>query len=139
MGAHCLRLERRRCGPFDIGEAITLEDFEAALAKGTHGRLIYDLEVVLGHLPGLVIRRERAEKACRGVPVRYQDIERPLADFKKGDQFRVLTPEMGLVALAKALVGLADLPLKGAKDPLFKIEKVLVEEQKVKSYNYSIM
>ena len=131
VGGHCLRLERRRCGPFRIGESITLEGFEAALAEGKHGRVIHDLGVVLGHLPELVIRTERAEKVCHGVPIRYQDIECAVAEFKRGDLFRVAAPEIGLVALARALRGRDDLQTKDAQDPLFKVEKVLVDERRI--------
>ena len=127
VGAHCLRLERRRCGPFRIEEAVTLEELEEALVQDKHHRMVYSSAVVLGHLPKLVIRSERVERALHGAPLGQQDIQWPKATFKKGDLFRVVMPDIGLVALARALMGSLDLHPDHTGDPLFKIEKVLVE------------
>ncbi len=132
VGAHCLKLERRRCGRFRIEDAVTLEEFEAALAQGRHHRMVYGLAEVLDHLPELLIRTESAERVLHGVPLGYQDVQWPEMVFQKGDLFRVVAPGMGLVALAKALVGSLN-QIPRAQAPLFKIEKVLVEQFKVKS------
>jgi tRNA pseudouridine55 synthase len=133
VGAHCLRLERRRCGPFCIEESVTLEEFESALAEEKHHRLVYDFSKVLGHLPELVVRSERAERVLHGVPLGYPDIHWPVVPFKKGDLFRVAMPDMGLVALVKALADSLNLQTQRPHAPLFKVEKVLVEELKFKS------
>jgi tRNA pseudouridine55 synthase len=139
VGAHCSKLQRRRCGPFQIEEAVTLEELESALVEGKHHQMVYSLAVVLGHLPELIVRSERVEKAFHGTPLGYQDILWPKATFKKGDLFRVVTPDIGLMALARALMGSLDLRVNRTGDPLFKIEKVLVENAlpKVKSCNYT--
>jgi len=137
VGAHCLRLERRRCGPFRIEDAVTLEELEAALVQDKHYRMVYSPGVVLGHLPELVIRSERAERALHGAPLGQQDVQGPKETFKKGDLFRVVTPDIGLVALARALMGSLELQPNPTRDPLFKIEKVLVESLKVKGRTYT--
>jgi len=137
VGAHCQKLERRRCGPFSIEAAVTLEELESALSEEKHHRLVYGLSEVLGHLPELVIRTERAERVLHGVPLGCQDIYWPEATFKKGDLFRVVTPDMGLVALVRALMGSLEVQTQRPHTPLFKIEKVLVEELKLKSRNFT--
>jgi tRNA pseudouridine55 synthase len=135
VGAHCLMLERRRCGPFRIEEAVTLEELESALIEDKHHRLIYGLSEVLGHLPKLTVRTERVERVLHGVPLGYQDIHWPKAAFNKGDLFSVVTPDMRVVALVKALTGSLELQTQRLHVPLFKIEKVLVEELKLKNHD----
>jgi tRNA pseudouridine55 synthase len=137
VGAHCSRLVRRRCGPFQIEEAVTVEELEAALVEGKHHQMVYSPTVVLGHLPELVIHGERVGRALHGVPLGCQDIHWPMATFKKGDLFRVVTPDIGLVALARALIGSLDLQLNRRGDCLFKIEKVLVGRIGVKNRDYT--
>ena len=137
VGAHCLRLERRRCGPFRIEEAVTLEEFESVLAQGKHQRLVYGLSEVLDHLPELVIRTERAERVLHGAPLGDQDIYRPETSFKKGDLFRAVSLDIGLVALARALADSSELQRQRTQIPLFKVEKVLVGELKIKSRNFT--
>jgi tRNA pseudouridine55 synthase len=137
VGAHCLRLERRRCGSFRIEEAVTLEEVESALAEGKHHRLVYGLSEVLGHLPELVIPTERAERVLHGASLEYQDIRWSEATFKKGDLFRVVTPDVGLVALVKALTDSLELETQHPYAPLFKVEKVLVDPLKFKSRNWT--
>lgn len=136
VGAHCLRLERQRCGPFRIEQSVTLEEFEAALAQGTHSRMVYDLGEVVSHLPELVLRKEGTERACHGAPLGFQDIEWPGTEFKRGDLFRVVTPDLGLLGLARALIGRDEIR-KSAQDPLFKVEKVLLGGLMMNSRNYS--
>jgi tRNA pseudouridine55 synthase len=137
VGAHCLRLERRRYGPFQVEDAVTLEALEAAQKSGDHQRMVHGLGEVLNHLPELILKKERAEKAWHGVPIGDHDIQQPAGLFEKGDLFRVIVPQVGLVALAKALMGRTDTEPMRSRLPLFKIEKVLVGEEKMKIYNYT--
>jgi tRNA pseudouridine55 synthase len=137
VGAHCLRLERRRCGPFRIEESVTLEAWETALIQGKQHQMIYGPAVVLGHLPELVVRDEKPERVLHGVPLGLRDIEWPKTAFKKGDLFRVVGPGLELLALARALRESSDLQSNQSGDPLFKIEKVLVENLSVKGHTYT--
>lgn len=129
VGAHCLRLERRRYGPFKVEEAMTLEEFEAALGSGKYTEIMYPLEVALTHLPELVLRHEGVERILNGVPIGPADIQWPTTPFQKGDRFRVTVPEMGLVAIARALVDFKEIRSDRVQGPLFKTEKVLVEKR----------
>lgn len=63
-GAHLKSLVRLRCGPFDIREAISLAQLEAAFHAGYWQQFLYPVDSVLSHWEALVVSTE-AEKAIR--------------------------------------------------------------------------
>ena len=138
VGGCCQSLERRRCGPFRVEEAVSLEAFQAALLQGRHGCFLYGMEEVLRHLPDLRIRREKVDRVLNGVPIGYRDIEDFPGEFHEGALFRVTAAGIGLVALAKSVLGSSEAGFGHWRGPVFKVERVLISPEKVKNRDYSL-
>lgn len=130
VGAICEGLQRRKCGPFRIEEAVALDDVLFALAGGDFHRILHGLDAVLGHLPELRIRPDRLSRVLNGVPIAFRDLECVPREFAAETLFRVTSPEKGVVALAKS-----DRHPEG----VFKVEKVLVSAERHRDYHYSFV
>jgi tRNA pseudouridine55 synthase len=68
-GAHLARLIRTRSGPFDLAGALSLDEFEAAMADGGWGDIARPPDAVLGHLTPLVLDDVQALAWSQGKPV----------------------------------------------------------------------
>ncbi len=67
---HASALRRTRCDPFRLGDAVTLEDLDAAGDRVSRDSMLLDLEAALAGLPEVPCDRETAIRLGNGVPVR---------------------------------------------------------------------
>lgn len=62
-GAHLTALRRLQSGPFDIAQAMTLDEAKASIEPGT---VLIPLDRALGHLPAVDLDRGQAERLANG-------------------------------------------------------------------------
>jgi tRNA pseudouridine55 synthase len=66
----CLKsLSRLRCGPFDIGDAISLQQLERAFRCGYWQQLIYAVDSVLSHWTAMVVGDDEERNVRNGRPI----------------------------------------------------------------------
>lgn len=68
-GAHLSRLERTRCGIFDIRDAVTVPDLEAAFQNGETDRFLHPVDSVLGHLEAVTVDETQETVIKTGQPL----------------------------------------------------------------------
>jgi tRNA pseudouridine55 synthase len=91
-GGHLRTLVRQRYGDFDLTQAVTLEEIEAALASGDFSRLLYPPDSVLGKLPALVAGAETTRRLRGGLAIE-------LPGTMASGPMRVYDPEGFLLAV----------------------------------------
>ena len=97
-GAHVSSLRRLRAGPFDIAQALPLEDIDPELASRA---LIAPAEAV-SHLPGVRVPSERLREVANGRVLPWPAIGEGGAPEGR---FRLLAPEGELIAIASVRDG----------------------------------
>jgi len=76
VGAHLSALRRTGVGRFDLSQAITMDDLQAAGADESLERFLIDMADVLAHLPRIVLDSREADDAIHGRAVPAQELER---------------------------------------------------------------
>ena len=98
VGGHMSYLLRTRSGPFDLAEAITLEEATEAFQKETFNSLLKPLDYVLQALSLLVVDQDLAQRFQHG---------QPLADpeelWAEGELVRVYAPGNIFIGLGQKL------------------------------------
>jgi tRNA pseudouridine55 synthase len=82
-GAYLKELIRTRCGIFDISDAVSLTQLEAAVKKGDWQQLLHPIDSVLKDLPSITVDEagEASIKTGSALPI---DNENANADFGRG-------------------------------------------------------
>jgi tRNA pseudouridine55 synthase len=119
-GAHMSFLLRTRTGPFAIEDAMTLEELGAAASGGRLCELVVGSDRALGFLKGFEIDRSGLRKVSQGRAPENGDIIKVMepsvspaagsdtarlessSDPERGELVRLLRPEGGLAAVARA-------------------------------------
>lgn len=70
-GAHLAALTRTRSGPFTLDQALTLEELEAALARGEPGRFLFAADEALLGWRALILGEASETRMRQGQPLRY--------------------------------------------------------------------
>jgi len=126
-GAHLLRLQRLRSGPFQLEEAVTIDELEGLVAKGVVEGRLYSMDSVLSGILIVRVNAQTAANCCRGVPVSRIGMLDPWpTDFDRGDTVRIHDPEGKLVAVGRAMIDDREVGSDPIGALLFKVEKVLV-------------
>ncbi|MGQ0540270.1 MAG: tRNA pseudouridine(55) synthase TruB [Blastocatellia bacterium] len=94
-GAHLEELKRTRAGKFDISESITLADLEKDDDPAKH---LIPMSIALGHLPELILTKERIEKTINGLSTRLEQ-----TGLAEGDMVRMIDGEGRLIAIGAYL------------------------------------
>ncbi|MBI4186917.1 MAG: tRNA pseudouridine(55) synthase TruB [Chloroflexi bacterium] len=68
-GAILTSLTRLRCGPFDIGDAVSMSQLEEAFTNGCWERLVHPMDIVLLHWPAAAVDEETSQAIRNGRPV----------------------------------------------------------------------
>lgn len=80
-GAHLKELVRLRYGPFNMEEAVSLPQLEAAFCRNNWRHLVYPIDVVLHHWSAVVVGKEQERLIKNGGGVFIK--ENPAADNEK--------------------------------------------------------
>jgi tRNA pseudouridine55 synthase len=94
-GARVETLERLGYGPFDIQDAITLEDLEDAFANGLWQELVHPMDSVLQDWPSLVANEEQAKVIRNGGSLAADD----LSGLEGRSRCRVYDEAGGFIAI----------------------------------------
>ena len=104
-GGHLAVLRRTSVGPYGLGDAVPLADFEEAAARGEEARFILPLERLLPWAPAVTVRPEAETFVRNGRSLEPSDLETPVPDFSRPDRHdalaRLLSPGGKLIALAR--------------------------------------
>ncbi len=68
-GATLKSLTRLRCGPFDIGDAVSIPRLEEAFRYGYWPRFVYPIDIVLSHWAAMVVSNDTGELIRNGRPL----------------------------------------------------------------------
>ncbi len=118
VGAHLTRLQRTRCGPISIDEAITIDELAQAASENRVAEMLRPADHLLGDLPKLAVSEYTARRMVQGIaPQRSEwrmgtgagELDRE--SFVPGTLCRVHGDERGFFALVETS---AD-PLRPAK------------------------
>jgi tRNA pseudouridine55 synthase len=106
-GAHLASLRRTSVGAYGLDQAVTLDAFEEAAARGEAERFIRPLDSLLPWAPGVVVRPEGQARVRNGRPLGPGHLAIPMPDRdalpgdRRGGLVRLLTPEGKLLGLAR--------------------------------------
>lgn len=123
-GATIWELRRTKLGPYQVEEALSLEQLRDLAKENEWEEHLITLANVLGHLPRVVIGEEGHQKVRHGVVFKPTDVLE-FDHFQKDRWVRILDPEEQLLAVGRSLCDSANL-LTSPEATLFKYERVLV-------------
>lgn len=129
VGGHLFQLERLRSGPFTIGEAIQLEEVRQRSIEGSIGEKLISIQEVLSGYPNLQVTAKASDRVIHGGTIGNHEITSLPNEFKTGEIVLVYNASDKLVAMASALVGSDQINNHQRTVPVFKVCKVLVQEQ----------
>ncbi|MBZ5646765.1 MAG: tRNA pseudouridine(55) synthase TruB [Acidobacteriia bacterium] len=114
VGAHLATLRRTASGEFDLSDAKTLTEVEAAAQTGDPESVFVHLRRVLPAFPSVTVAEEVAAKVCHGMAVN-------LPDMSKARFVKVFVGQSELIAIASRVAGTLFHPkvvLAGHQDPV---------------------
>lgn len=136
VGGHLKQLVRDQSGPFLIGDALTLDEFERRVKEGRSAEVILSPKHIFKEFPILRVNSEGARLVRNGAPIRPRAVEKWPKEFRTGQHVLVYTSAGHLIALAEALVSKTELNRAKQEEcsekrvdgrfDVFKVEKVLV-------------
>jgi len=98
-GAHLSYLVRTRAGPFELSDALTVEELGHLAARGRLPEVIVSPADALSHLPAIHVEGDAAARLRHGTQPWQLGGLRPPDDAGPGDVVRALDPSGGLVAV----------------------------------------
>jgi tRNA pseudouridine55 synthase len=125
-GAHLLRLERRRSGPFRLEDAISIAELEALAASGQAESRLYPLEIALAGFPAVRVSDQAAVKCRQGATLSRHGILDLPEDFSRGGLVRIHDPAGILIAIGRAAMDRGEAAESGPSECCVKMEKVFV-------------
>jgi tRNA pseudouridine55 synthase len=93
-GAHVMTLTRLACGPFNLEEAVNLEELIQAGAEGRLGEVMHPPDAAVADWPSLILDEESAWRMAHGQSVAGTAME-------KGDWVRVYSSKGEFLAIAR--------------------------------------
>ena len=128
VGGHLLRLERSRSGPFQIEEAMSLEEVRQRSVEDSIGEKLIPIQEVLSDYPNLRVTAKASGRVIHGGPIGIHEVTSFPNEFKTGQAVLVYNASGELVAMASALIGSDQVKNNTRAMPVFKVSKVLVQE-----------
>jgi tRNA pseudouridine55 synthase len=125
-GGHLLRLERIASGPFEIDDAITLEELARRAADGTVGPVLTPISKALSGYSSLRVNPKASERVIHGGRIAAGELMDAPTKFKTGETVLVYNSLNELVALASALTSREETAGGTPAGEIFKIDKVLI-------------
>jgi tRNA pseudouridine55 synthase len=137
-GAHLLRLRRVRSGPFTLDRSISWETLQTLSGSDELGGWVITLKEALKKMPEVIGNERLVRKVRVGQEMVVRDLSsRDLPAFEKGALLQMTSPEGGLVAILKSVIGDTDV---GAVDPetvAFRPLRVFRTEDRFQNEGYA--
>jgi tRNA pseudouridine55 synthase len=125
-GGHLFSLERLASGPFEIGDAISLEEVARRASENTVGEVLVPISWALSGYSSLTVDRRASERVIHGGRIAAGEVTEGPTKFKTGETVLVYNSVNELVALASALTSREGSAGGASEGEIFKIDKVLV-------------
>jgi tRNA pseudouridine55 synthase len=109
-GAHLLSLQRLASGPFDLSNALTLENLTSLASDGALGEKVISPLEALGHLVMLQVNETGVKRLTNGISPQWDDFVSPPGFIDPGSLVRISNPRR-LIAVAR-VVGDRENPFK---------------------------
>ena len=126
VGAHLLRLERRCSGPFEIGEAMPIEEVQRTVSTGKIKEKLIPIHQALSRFSSLRVNSKVSDRIIHGGKISTGEFTSAPAQFETGETILVYNASNELVALASALMSSKRVAEVHSGGEVFKIRKVLV-------------
>jgi H/ACA ribonucleoprotein complex subunit 4 len=121
VGAHLTNLRRTRTAGIGENEGVTLQDLKDAFDHWKENgeekylrKVIMPKEVLLQHLPKLVLKDTSVDAICHGADLAIPGIAGSDANIRKGDLVAMMTMKNEGIALGTALANSQELTTKGS-------------------------
>jgi len=98
-GGHLSSLVRTRVGPFGLDSGVSLEELEAAFARGEWRELVLPLDCGLANLPAITLHIEDEKDLRHGQAVRIDEERLTGVVVEDGRPYRAYAEDGGLVAI----------------------------------------
>jgi len=82
-GAILKSLTRLRYGPFDINDAVSVSQLEAAIRYGYWQHLVYPIDTVMLHWTAIVVSDSMGKVIRNGCPVTIADDKKPVSTWNR--------------------------------------------------------
>jgi len=122
-GAHLSLLFRTRVGPFELKEALTLQDIRRE--KERNSDFFVSIENVLNYLPSLVIKTDCRNRIKNGMELKSDHIDSIEKDFKKGDRLTIKDESGEILAIGESVVSSEQILKNENEKKVFKYKRVL--------------
>jgi len=110
VGANMQELRRTKTACITEKDSCTLQDLKDAYIFWKDGdeswlrEAVKPMEVMLAHLPGVVIRESAVDAVCHGAPLAAPGMDKVLKDYNQDQTIVLYTPKGEAVALARATI-----------------------------------
>jgi len=99
-GAHLSALRRIRSGPFEIGDALALEEALGRVPGAVPGRCFVPMRAALVDMPEIVLDAECARKVCNGVQLAGPELYAPGAQaLQRGVRIKLVAQDGRLLGI----------------------------------------
>jgi H/ACA ribonucleoprotein complex subunit 4 len=133
-GAHLAELRRTKVGPFKEENSVILQDLKDSYVfwkeDGNENEIrsiIYPMEILLDHLPKIIIRDSAVDAICHGASLAVPGVVEVDSDIKKGDMAAILTLKEEGVALVRTLLSTEEIIQKDS-GVCANLERVLMNK-----------
>jgi tRNA pseudouridine55 synthase len=124
VGAHLARLERIRVGPFDLSEAMTIEEAERRFAEGRLEQSLHPPEAALSALPHLRVDEATVRSVRQGRPILARGVVSWPERFSVGETVAIHGPSDRLIAIGLARIGSEETGRSSPSTTVFSLSKV---------------
>ncbi len=122
-GAHLSMLFRTRVGPFELKEALTLQDIRKE--KQRNSDFFVTIEDVLNDLPSLVIKTDYKNRVKNGMDLKSNHIDSIEKDFSKGDRLTIKDESGRILAIGESVYSSEQILKNENQKKIFKYKRVL--------------
>jgi tRNA pseudouridine55 synthase len=124
-GAYLFSLCRTRVGPYNLIDALGLQEISHIQNEGRLAQIIIPIEEVLAHLPSVVLKEGFTERIKHGAPLVSSSVSSIEADFKENQTICVKNDQRKIVAIGKALSSAVRFLDSGYKSNLIEYIRVI--------------
>ncbi len=102
-GAYLISLRRTRVGPFELKDALSLQDISCIQDEGRLTQILIPIEKTLAHFPSVVVKEGFTERIQNGAPLVSSSVSSIEADFKRNQTISIKNGQREIIAVGKAL------------------------------------
>ncbi len=124
-GAHLFSLCRTRQGPFELKDALSLQEIAKIGDQNRIGDSLISIEEVLACVPSVLVKESYADKIKGGAKLIPSFVESKEKEFEKDQMICIKNNKKEIIAIGKALRSSSDFLNHRPEDRLFEYSRVL--------------